>query len=71
MSRLINPYWYDNGPKVETCELTCQTCGHQGTLRLPHSTPNSKVVAEFRKLGWRVRKDGFKAKCPQCQKVKS
>jgi hypothetical protein len=64
-SATINPYWYDRGPKIETCELTCQTCSYQGRLKLSHATPNTEVVAAFRKVGWKVRDDGFGAQCPE------
>lgn len=54
-------------PKAEDgVWLTCQSCGVDDKLDLPHSTSNEEIVAAFRSLGWDCDDSGHKAKCPKC-----
>lgn len=50
----------------EVIKLTCQKCGQNGKLDLPHSTTDAVIVAEFRDEGWSVQDDGKGAVCPEC-----
>lgn len=52
--------------RTEVCTLTCQTCGRDGTLDLPHSTSDAEIVRQFRACGWTCNDDGRKACCKKC-----
>lgn len=60
-----------HGAREETCELTCQECGKQGVLRLPHSTKDIEIVKAFRNKKWTVNDNGKGALCPKCGKAKN
>ena len=53
--------------------LVCRKCGKEKEMKkydgshMPHSTPNNKIVAWFRKRGWTCTTNGYRAKCPKCQ----
>ena len=63
---ILDGHYGRKGSMVEVVSLKCKKCGWEHKIRIPHSTPDHKIVKIFRSEGRTCDDNGHNAICPRC-----